>query len=287
MEQNLHTISNGNLKNQEGKETMESGDKDVDCPNGQGSRTYLQGGNIPNKLNSKEIKIMNQIKFTKVMLRAIKEGNAVDLAFTPTVCGDLVLAQVVSVLSANQCVAVRTPMIGIADRSYKFGNTDAFVKLCLTANIKTYKEDTMNVSTDESMTQEQWTQRMIEEATRFVAENPTDSNRAIMDTATEENILDKLQYAVQATGINTGKKEEAKGILDQLSAAIESTKTQGILDTIKSFAWMVWRKVSATMIGIGWFALRTAVILFNNTVDTGKQIGDVFYDEIITRVKNA
>ena len=234
------------------------------------------------------------IKFTKVELTARRNGEEITVSFNPTLQGEEVLKEVIQVLLSNQIKEVYIPMIGVADKNYRFGTGNSFAELCKVANITILnKEDStmnQNQTTNEVVkTEEEWTKQMIEKAAEFIAANPTDGAKAIMSNSTQETILQDIQAAVAQTGIGTGKVEEAQGIMATLNAMLTVGKSKGekFLTWLKDVAYKAWKKASAALIGLGWFSIRTASIVLGHSIQMGKEISQAFNVEVASRVKNA
>jgi len=154
-------------------------------------------------------------------------------------------------------------------------------------NNQTTNNQVNNTNTTEvKMTAEEWTKAVIDQATTFVNENGSATVKEVLNTANEENVLTRLQGAVDVTEQSSGKKS---GILDMLKAAVSYAKEKalGLWDIIKKYALIAWRKVSAAVVGLGYFSLHTVQIVFNHTVEASKEIIGAFNEDVVQRVKNA
>jgi hypothetical protein len=142
-------------------------------------------------------------------------------------------------------------------------------------------------TTEVKMTAEEWAKACVQEATQFVNDNGTPAIKDALSNADESNILDRLQRAVSVTSQSCGKA--ATTILEHLSAAYAYAKCKGsvLLDTLKVWAMYIWRKVSAAVVGLGYFTMHTGSIVLGHTIAMGKEIYNAFNEDVVQRVKNA
>jgi hypothetical protein len=248
----------------------------------------------------------NNVKFTSIEMKVVINGKEQMVTFEPTVGIDELLGQTVYVLNTAGASAVYVPITGYGvidgtNEKVKFGlgKSQEFAQMCATANITiinnkeeskmTNNTNNTNTNAQVRMTAEEWTKKLMENAAEFVAKNGGEQAKKLMNEATEENAAENMAQAVAWAGYESGKKEEAKGILASLNPLVNEAKRQGgrFLKWLSGIALLVWRKVSAAIIGLGVFSFHAAGIILNHTIAAGKEIGECFMTDVVERVKKA
>jgi hypothetical protein len=167
--------------------------------------------------------------------------------------------------------------------------------MCEVANIKLIinkEESNMTTITnagEERMTAEDWTKKLLSNAAEFVAKNGKQGAKHVMEGSTEEDAAKNLAIAVNYAGYESGKEEEAKSILATLNPLVAQAKAKGkdFMVWLGAMALVIWKKISAAAVGLGYFTYHTVGILANHAFNAGRDIAQCFSDDVIDRVKKA
>ena len=241
---------------------------------------------------------MNKILIKEVTVKAMLKDQKNYFRFTPSVQGEAMFAEVIEHMKRMSITSVKLPLIGTGSngKEYKLGvKSDSILPLLLNNNnIKIEEDKIMTNSTTTNnaqvtMTQDQWTQVMMENAAKYVTDSKIDRAIEKMDGADETNVIDKLKYAVCTAAVATADAINGQKIIDTLTLITNDAKAKGTeaLAKISAIAMVAWRKISAAIVGLGYFGFHAVGVILNHSIAAGKELVTLFNEDVIQRVKNA
>lgn len=142
-------------------------------------------------------------------------------------------------------------------------------------------------TTPETMTAEQWTQLVTAQAVEYIAQNGSATTKEFVNNATEEEVMEKLAKAIDATEITSGKSSGA--LKETFNNMLLYVKAKGgqLWNTVKKFAVYIWEKLKALVIGTAYFTYNLASCIWDCTDYLAKETYNNINDNLIQSVKKA